>query len=124
MRLILFLMLVMSHSMGSAQEVALPDEVAPRPAQAPTGCVDVVVDGHAALSYDCLNQQLSPKETQGRPPAGLESEAITQRAPNALGLFNQAATSNRMGSNFGTSAFPQRPPRSSGPSSPFAPPQP
>ncbi|WP_313053421.1 hypothetical protein [Pseudomonas lopnurensis] len=35
--------------------------------------------------------------------------SISGRAPNQLGLFNQAATGHRMGSNFGKSAFPQRP---------------
>ncbi|ULH06479.1 hypothetical protein [Alcaligenes faecalis] len=113
----------MSHTLGVAQESAPTAPETASSAKAPVGCVDVVVNGHAALSYDCLNQQLRPKEGPAGPPAGLASEAVTQRSPNALGLFNQAATSNRMGSNFGTSAFPQRPPRLSTPH-PFAPPQP
>ncbi|AYN20052.1 hypothetical protein [Alcaligenes aquatilis] len=76
-----------------------------------TGCVDVVVNGRAALSYDCLNQQLTPKvDAAGGRTGILESEAITQRGSNAMGLPNPATISNRMGNQFGKSALPQRPP--------------
>ncbi|MCQ9616652.1 hypothetical protein L1889_07965 [Paenalcaligenes niemegkensis] len=77
---------------------------------APGACVDVEVGGYRALSYDCLSQQMAPDKQQPVPgnPA-LASEEIARQAPNRLGLFNQAATSNRMGNQFGKSAFPQRP---------------
>ena len=68
------------------------------PAAGADSCVEVVVNGERTPSYSCLTQKLQP------------TEAITQRPSNQLGLFNQAATSNRMGNTFGTSVYPQRPP--------------
>jgi len=38
------------------------------------------------------------------------AEGIAQRPANQLGLFNRAATSHRMGNQFGHSVYPQRPP--------------
>lgn len=76
-------------------------------------CVEVEVNGVRAPSYNCLSQKLSPtvkpRNTDGKTPP-LASEAIVQRPSNQLGLFNRAATSNRMGNTFGTSVYPQRPP--------------
>lgn len=76
-------------------------------------CVEVVVNGEHTPSYACLTQKLQPtappRGADGAQP-GLASEAITQRPSNQLGLFNQAATSHRMGNTFGTSVYPQRPP--------------
>lgn len=106
-----------------AQGEAQPTEATSPPADTSPACVSVVVNGQPALSYDCLSQQMQPKagSTPGAP--GMGSEAIIQKGPNAMGLVNPATTSNRMGSSFGTSAYPQRPPRPSTPS-PFAPPNP
>ncbi|AEC18791.1 hypothetical protein PT7_0251 [Pusillimonas sp. T7-7] len=80
------------------------------PADPPSACVDVEVGGYRALSYDCLSQQISPQKSWQSGNPELTSEEIVKQAPNRLGLFNQAATSNRMGNQFGSSAFPQRPP--------------
>ena len=44
-----------------------------------------------------------------KPPPTLESEAITHRPPNQMGLPTPATIGNRMGNTFGTSAYPQRP---------------
>lgn len=86
-------------------------------------CVEVVVNGERTPSYACLTQKLQPtappRGADGAQP-GLASEAITQRPSNQLGLFNQAATSHRMGNTFGTSVYPQRPPVVA-PSSPLIP---
>ncbi len=74
-------------------------------------CVEVEVDGVRAPSYNCLSQKLQPKATpNSTTPPQMGSEAIVQRPSNQLGLFNRAATSNRMGNTFGTSVYPQRPP--------------
>ncbi|RCJ05512.1 hypothetical protein DDK22_26295 [Cupriavidus necator] len=43
------------------------------------------------------------------PRSTLAVEAIAQRPSNQLGLYNEAATSHRMGNTFGTSVYPQRP---------------
>lgn len=84
---------------------------ATEPGKGSSGCLDVAVDGYKTLSYECLGQQMTNR--QGDTAARKNQEAmafsISNRAPNQLGLFNQAGTSHRMGSNFGKSAFPQRP---------------
>ena len=83
------------------------------PAAGADSCVEVVVNGERTPSYSCLTQKLQPTAPPRGPDGaqpGLASEAITQRPSNQLGLFNQAATSNRMGNTFGTSVYPQRPP--------------
>ncbi len=81
-----------------------------QPSAQASACVDVEINGYRALSYDCLSQQLAPSESGQPGNPALASEAIAGRASNQLGLFNRSATSNRMGNNFGKSAFPQRPP--------------
>src|SRR3546814_9469039 len=65
---------------------------------------------YTTLFRSCLSQQMAPSKdhTPGNP--ALASEDIAKQAANRLGLFNQSATSNRMGNQFGKSAFPQRPP--------------
>lgn len=83
-------------------------------AGAPAPCTEVEVNGvRAATSFACLTDKLRPHTTHGIggqvPGAGLQSEAIVQRPPNQLGLFNRAATSTRMGNGFGVSVYPQRP---------------
>ncbi|ABR91283.1 Uncharacterized conserved protein [Janthinobacterium sp. Marseille] len=81
------------------------------PATDAASCVEVEVDGVRTPSYNCLSQKLQPKATpNSATPPQMGSEAIVQRPSNQLGLFNRAATSNRMGNTFGTSVYPQRPP--------------
>lgn len=121
MRPVLFFLLFLAQASSFAQENAQAEAARKPQGEASPGCVSVVVDGQAALSYDCLSQQMQPKAGPSTP--GIGSEAIIQKGPNAMGLVNPATTSNRMGSNFGTSAYPQRPPRPIT-SSPFAAPNP
>ncbi|MEI2415512.1 hypothetical protein V8Z80_04940 [Orrella sp. JC864] len=86
-------------------------------------CVDVEVDGYRSVSYDCLGQQMAPAVPPNRPNPAMSSQDITRRAPNQAGLATPATTANRMGGNFGNSAFAQRPPppASSRPSAPLPP---
>jgi len=80
-----------------------------QPAAAAGGaCIETEVNGYRALSYDCLNQKMAPAAPV-RPTPSLESEAVTQRPPNQMGLPTPATIGNRMGNTFGTSAYPQRP---------------
>ncbi|MNS86197.1 hypothetical protein [Cupriavidus necator] len=74
-------------------------------------CVEVEVNGERAPSFPCLTQKLQSPNAGKRAPPGsrLAAEAIAQRPSNQLGLYNEAATSHRMGNNFGTSVYPQRP---------------
>lgn len=97
-----------AEPVAQSQPVPAPAASAPKPAAADGACIDTEVNGYRALSYDCLNQKMAPAATP-KPPAGLESEAITQRPPNQMGLPTPATIGNRMGNTFGTSAFPQRP---------------
>lgn len=90
-----------------------PAATARPPAAADGACIETEVNGYRALSYDCLNQKMAP-QTAPRPPAVLESEAVTQGPPNQMGLTTPATISNRMGNTFGTSAYPQRPQPSPG----------
>lgn len=92
----------------AAEPAAVPADKA---AKAEAACVEVEVDGVRTPSYNCLSQKLQPKATPTNPNAPqMGSEAIIQRPSNQLGVFNRAATSNRMGNTFGTSVYPQRPP--------------
>ncbi|MGE7991500.1 hypothetical protein ACQKPE_10705 [Pseudomonas sp. NPDC089554] len=74
-------------------------------------CINVQVGQSRALSYDCLTRQLQNSDGQRAAQANRKAQAfdVTRQAPNRLGLFNQSATGQRMGNNFGNSAFPQRP---------------
>jgi hypothetical protein len=75
-------------------------------------CMEVEVNGERAPSYTCLTEKLQPAASSGNPAtlAGPRSEAIARQPSNQLGLFNRAATSHRMGNQFGVSVHPQRPP--------------
>lgn len=75
-------------------------------------CIEVTVDGEKIPPYDCLTQKLMPKPGAKPSPdtPELASQGIINKPANALGLFNYATTSNRMGNTFGTSVYPQRPP--------------
>ncbi|WP_422087260.1 hypothetical protein [Variovorax sp.] len=107
------------YGVAALATCCLGGAAAAEPAQQPAtaagadSCVEVVVNGERTPSYACLTQKLQPASAPRGPDGaqpGLASEAITQRPSNQLGLFNQAATSNRMGNTFGTSVYPQRPP--------------
>ena len=93
---------------------AQPAPAASAPAADDAGsCIEVEVNGEKTPSFACLTQKLRPAAGVGKatpPPPALGSEAIILRPSNQLGLFNRAATSNRMGNTFGTSVYPQRPP--------------
>ena len=72
-----------------------------------TVCVDAKVG--SASSYNCLNRALQKQvEIQHQGGVGVSIDA-TSPAP-AVGTFNQAAVREHLGSNFGKSAVPQRPP--------------
>jgi hypothetical protein len=78
--------------------------------QAP-GCVEVSVGGYKAPDYNCLSQRMGGNRNVAaeRKNQAAMNVPVDKRAPNSLGLFNQSATSNRMGNTFGTSARAQRP---------------
>lgn len=82
----------------------------PAATEAGTACVEVEVNGARAPSYPCLTQKLAPADADRQDRSNtLGSEAIIDRSPNQLGLYNRAATEHRMGNAFGNSVRPQRP---------------
>ena len=80
-------------------------------------CVDVAVG--SAQSYSCLNQQLGATARQAHQAAGGSVPYDAASPSNVTGQFNESATRNRLGSNFGRSVTPQRPPAANPP--PFGP---
>ena len=85
-------------------------QAAPPPPSAATHqtCVDVQVG--SAQSYDCLNQQLQGAAQQAPRFSSDTSAPYGAASPsNVTGQFNEGATRNRLGSNFGKSVTPERP---------------
>jgi hypothetical protein len=74
-------------------------------------CVDVQVEGERSPAFDCLNEKLKATAQSAMPadPHAVIREVVGNGEPNKVGTFSFTATSIRMGSNFGKSAFPQRP---------------
>ncbi len=84
----------------------LAGEAAAQPSQ--QTCVDVKVG--SAQSYSCLNQQLGAAARQAHEAAGGTAAPYDATSPgNVTGQFNESATRNRLGANFGHSVTPQRP---------------
>lgn len=83
------------------------------PAAAP--CIAVRIGDRQAQALDCLNAALV-LAVQRQVDQRALAQAVTEvnplaAAPTRLGLYNQAETRQRLGSNFGISARPQRPSR-------------
>jgi hypothetical protein len=78
-------------------------------------CVDVSVG--QAQSYDCINQQLGALAAQQHRAAEPDGPATATSPANETGQFDEAATRNRLGRNFGHSVTPERVP--SAPASAF-----
>lgn len=70
-------------------------------------CVDVKVG--TAQSYSCLNQQLGAAARQAHGASQQDAPYDAQSPGNVTGQFNQEATRERLGTNFGHSVTPQRP---------------
>jgi len=82
--------------------------------RSPAGsCAQTRADGGQAIDYACLTRGLASAPLSG-PSAGkaaVDTAAAQARAPSRSGTFSFTATQQRMGSNFGVSATPNRPPR-------------
>lgn len=74
-------------------------------------CISVKVGDYKTPPYGCLTQQMMGPENRAAAQKSHDTQAfdVSKRAPNQLGLFNQSATSIRMGNQFGVSVNPQRP---------------
>jgi hypothetical protein len=73
----------------------------------PQSCVDVKIGSDRA--YNCLNRELQRMVPGKRFSSQDAPYSATSPAPE-VGTFNQAATRERLGSAFGNSVVPQRPP--------------
>lgn len=75
-------------------------------------CISVEVNGSRSPSYDCLSRMMTPPDdAASHSLPQFDSAEVINRGGNQLGLFNRAATQIRMGSNFGHSVYPNKPPR-------------
>jgi hypothetical protein len=80
---------------------------APAP-QAAVNCTDVQVG--SAQSYDCINAKLGAVARDTQRFSSDANAPVTSSSPsNVVGTFNEGATRNRLGANFGKSAIPYRP---------------
>jgi hypothetical protein len=75
-----------------------------------SSCVDVQVG--SAQSYDCINQKLQAEARAAQRSPGGDVPYSAQSPGNVTGQFNEDATRDRLGANFGKSATPARPPSS------------
>jgi hypothetical protein len=70
-------------------------------------CVDVQIGSDRY--YHCLNEQM--QHVSRDPSSAAKDAPLSARSPApAVGSFNQSATHERLGSSFGKSVVPQRPP--------------
>jgi hypothetical protein len=69
-------------------------------------CLTVTIGN--TQDYSCLNQAFAALVPNQRLSSLNAPYNATSPAPK-LGIFNQSATHEQLGSNFGKSAFPQRP---------------
>lgn len=80
---------------------------APPPPAAVTNCTDV--EAGTAKGYACLNQQLGAIARNTPRPSAADAPYSATSPSNVTGQFNEDATRERLGANFGKSGIPQRP---------------
>jgi hypothetical protein len=101
-----------------AQAQQAPPPQATARAASSEACISVEVEGQSGGYLDCLNQELARFiEAQGGRQAALQTQVdqANPLAPTQQGLYNQAATRERLLGNFGVSARPPPPPPPSPP---------
>jgi len=98
----IFAMLLMAASFQ-----ALAADPPPAPPQDNSNCVSVQVDG--VKNYDCANAKMQG-EVGGDTLADIKLPYSATSPSQVTGQFNEAATRNRLGQNFGKSVTPYRPP--------------
>lgn len=80
----------------------------PLAAQQASTCIDVQIGSER--HYDCLNRLLRQAVPQARVPAADSPWNAATTPSYAVGGFNQQATRQMLGTGFGVSVVPQRPP--------------
>lgn len=101
---------LLGASLAAAPAMADPKTPPPPPPGGTiTTCTDV--DVGSAHGYDCLNAQLSNMvQGEQRPSSATDAPVSATSPSNVVGSFNEGATRNRLGANFGKSVIPSRPP--------------
>lgn len=94
----------------SGVEVVLPEVVVTAPRPSPS-CVRPGAGGDEAIDYGCLNKALALRAAPAPGIAAVIGGVAAQaHVPSRIGTFSYSATAQRMGSAFGRSATPYRPP--------------
>ena len=70
-------------------------------------CVDVQVG--SAQSYACLNEKLAAEARAAQKSSAADAPYNATSPGNVTGQFNESATRNRLGDQFGKSVTPERP---------------
>jgi hypothetical protein len=94
---------------GETADVEVGDASGPAPVRP---CVDVRIGKAGGDRFDCLNAEMAQEaDRAGGQQQVVQSivDASLPSAPTRLGLYNQTATRERLGGNFGHSPYPQRP---------------
>jgi hypothetical protein len=73
----------------------------------PATCTDVQVG--SAESYNCINAQLGALAHNTQRPSSADAPLTASSPSNEVGTFNESATRERLGPNFGKSGAPYRP---------------
>ncbi len=68
-----------------------------------------VIQAGTATGYSCINQQLQAIIAQTPRPSSADAPYNATSPGNVTGQFNEDATRNRLGDNFGKSVTPSRP---------------
>jgi hypothetical protein len=80
------------------------------PSNADGPCVDVQVGNEHVADLDCLNRKLRLGVEREHAVPAVSAPIDAHSSSTAVGTANQAAAQQTMGSAFGKSAQPQRPP--------------
>ena len=99
-------------AMSRAQAADVPAKVAPMKTSAQV-CVQVHIGTTRTVDFHCLNdlmEMLVERESTRQAALRAAQDSVLAQSPTQIGLFNVSATKQRLGTAFGHSAFPQRPP--------------
>lgn len=93
-----------------AEQVTAAEGPSSSSSVASPSCVDVSINQHAVLAFDCLSRALATGSQQPVAPPPVLDAVANDPSNRQVGQYNFSALSHRMGSNLGKSVYPQRPP--------------
>ena len=105
-----FIVLIGVLATACAGQVTAAETPPSSSSAAPPSCVDVSINQHAVLAFDCLSRALAAGSQQPVPPQPVLDAVENEPSNRQVGQYNFSALSHRMGSNLGKSVYPQRPP--------------